>query len=72
VTPSRQAACAIAQPSQILLTPDWTRKGRDVNASKTLMIENLAVLFAAVELKFAHGLQLRKETEKNPRMENTR
>jgi hypothetical protein len=36
------------------------------------MIENLAVLFVAGELKFAHGLQLRKETEKNPRMENTR
>lgn len=44
---------------------DWTRKGRYVNASKTLMIENLAVLFAADELKFAHDLPLRSEIEED-------
>jgi hypothetical protein len=44
---------------------EWGRSGRYVNASKTLMIENLAVLFAAGELKFAHDLQLRKEIEED-------
>lgn len=44
---------------------EWRRSGRYVNASKTLMIENLAVLFAAGELKFAHDLQLRKEIEED-------
>lgn len=44
---------------------DWTRKGRYVNASKTLMIENLAVLFASGELKFAHDLPLRQEIEED-------
>ena len=42
---------------------DWTRKGRYVNAGKTFMIENLAVLFAAGEIKFAHDLPLRAELE---------
>ena len=42
---------------------DWTRKGRYVNAGKTFMIENLAVLFAAGEIKFAHDLPLRAEIE---------
>ena len=41
----------------------WRRSGRYVNASKTLMIENLAVLFASGDLKFAHDLPLRKEIE---------
>lgn len=40
---------------------EWRRSGRYVNASKTLMIENLAVLFASGDLKFAHDLLLRKE-----------
>lgn len=44
---------------------EWRRSGRYVNASKTLMIENLAVLFAAGELTFAHDLQLRKEIEED-------
>ena len=44
---------------------DWRRSGRYVNASKTLMIENLAVMFAAGELKFAHDLLLRKEIEED-------
>ena len=42
---------------------DWSRKGRYVNASKTLMVENLAVLFAAGEIKFAHDLPFRAEME---------
>jgi hypothetical protein len=44
---------------------EWRRSGRYVNASKTLMIENLAVLFAAGDLKFAHDLPLRKEIEED-------
>lgn len=44
---------------------DWTRKGRYVNAGKTFMIENLAVLFAAGEISFAHDLPLRQEIEED-------
>ena len=44
---------------------EWRRSGRYVNASKTLRIENLAVLFAAGELTFAHDLPLRKEIEED-------
>lgn len=44
---------------------EWRRSGRYVNASKTLMIENLAVLFAAGDLKFAHDLAMRKEIEED-------
>ena len=44
---------------------DWTRKGRYVNAGKTFMVENLAVLFAAREIEFAHDLALRKEIEED-------
>lgn len=44
---------------------DWTRKGRYVNAGKTFMIENLAVLFAAGEIRFAHDLPLRAEIEQD-------
>lgn len=42
---------------------DWSRKGRYVNASKTLMIENTSVLFSSGELKFAHDLPMRKQIE---------
>lgn len=43
---------------------DWTKKGpRYVNAGKTFMVENLAVLFAAGEIRFAHDLPLRAEIE---------
>lgn len=42
---------------------EWRRKGRYVNASKTLMIENTAVLFASGELKFANDLPLKGELE---------
>jgi len=44
---------------------EWRRAGRYVNASKTLMIENLAVLFASGDLKFAHDLPLRSEIEED-------
>lgn len=44
---------------------EWRRSGRYVNASKTLMIENLAVLFASGDLKFAHNLPLRHEIEED-------
>ena len=45
---------------------DWNKKTtRYVNAGKTFMIENLAVLFAAGELKFAHDLPLRQEIEED-------
>ena len=43
---------------------DWSKKGaRYVNAGKTFMIENLAVLFASGDIKFAHDLPLRDEIE---------
>lgn len=44
---------------------EWRRSGRYVNASKTLMVENLAVLFASGDLKFAQDLPLRKEIEED-------
>lgn len=48
---------------QMTAGQDWSKKGRYVNASKTLMVENLAVQFAAGEIKFAHDLLLRAEIE---------
>ncbi len=43
---------------------DWTKKGaRYVNAGKTFMIENLAVLFASGDIKFAPDCPLRGEIE---------
>lgn len=50
---------------QMTAGQEWRRKGRYVNASKTLMIENTSVLFAAGELKFAHDLPLRGEIEQD-------
>lgn len=44
---------------------EWSRKGRYVSAGKTFMIENLAVLFAAGDLKFARDLPLRAEIEQD-------
>ena len=44
---------------------EWRRSGRYVNASKTLMIENLAVLYASGDFKFAHDLPLRSEIEED-------
>jgi len=44
----------------------WEKKGaRYVNAGKTFMIENLSVLFASGDLKFAHDLPLRAEIEED-------
>lgn len=44
----------------------WAKKGaRYVNAGKTFMIENLSVLFASGDLKFAHDLPLRAEIEED-------
>jgi hypothetical protein len=42
---------------------EWSKKGRYVNAGKTAMIETLAVMFAAGEIKFAHDCPLRAEIE---------
>jgi len=43
---------------------EWRKAGaRYVNCGKTFMIENLAVLFASGDIKFAHDLPLRKEIE---------
>jgi len=43
---------------------DWSKKSsRYVNAGKTFMIENLAVLFASGDIKFAYDLPLRDEIE---------
>lgn len=44
---------------------EWRRSGRYVNAAKTLMVENLAVLFSSGDLKFAQDLPLRKEIEED-------
>ncbi|TDL78119.1 hypothetical protein E2L08_12530 [Palleronia sediminis] len=42
---------------------EWSKKGRYINAGKTAMVETLAVLFAAGEIKFAHDCPLRAEIE---------
>jgi hypothetical protein len=43
---------------------DWSKKsGRYVSAGKTFLVENLAVMFAAGEIKFAHDCPLRPEIE---------
>jgi hypothetical protein len=45
---------------------DWRKaSARYVNAGKTFMIENLAVLFASGDIKFAHDLPLRQEIEED-------
>lgn len=44
---------------------EWSKKGRYVNAGKTAMIETLAVMFAAGEIKFAHDCPLRAEIEQD-------
>jgi len=45
---------------------DWRQASvRYVNAGKTFMIENLAVLFASGDIKFAHDLPLRQEIEED-------
>ncbi len=42
---------------------DWSRKGKYVNAAKSLIIENTAVLFASGDLKMAHDLLLKSDIE---------
>lgn len=45
---------------------EWSKKsGRYVSAGKTFMVENLAVMFAAGEIKFAHDCPLRSEIEED-------
>ena len=44
---------------------EWSKKGRYINAGKTAMIETLAVMFAAGEIKFAHDCPLRAEIEQD-------
>ncbi|MEM8692449.1 MAG: hypothetical protein AAGG57_11255, partial [Pseudomonadota bacterium] len=44
---------------------EWKRSGKYINASKTLMIENTAVLFASGELKIAHDLAIKPEIEQD-------
>lgn len=53
------------QAIQMTSGQEWSRKGRYINAGKMLMIETLAVMFAAGEIMFAHDLPLRSEIEKD-------
>lgn len=49
---------------QMTAGQNWeTKSARYTNAGKTLLVENLAVLFAAGEIEFAHDLPLRDEIE---------
>lgn len=50
---------------QMTAGQEWRRSGKYINASKTLMIENTAVLFASGELKIAHDLPLKQEIEQD-------
>lgn len=53
------------QAIQMTAGQDWSRKGRYINVSKTLLVETLSVLFSSRDLTFAHGLPLRKEIEED-------
>jgi hypothetical protein len=48
---------------QMTAGSEWRRSGKYVNASKSLMIENTAVLFATGELNFAPELELKADIE---------
>lgn len=50
---------------QMVAGQNWVRKGKYVNAAKSLIIESLSVLFASGELTFAKDLPLRKEIEED-------
>ena len=51
---------------QIIGGQDWRQaSARYVNAGKTFMVENLSVLFASGDLKFARDLPLRSEIEED-------
>lgn len=46
---------------QMTAGQNWKRSGRYTNVGKTLMLENLSVLFATHELQFAQDLALRED-----------
>ena len=46
---------------QMTVGQEWKRKGRYVNVGKNLLLENLSMLFATGDLKFAAGLALRED-----------
>lgn len=46
---------------QITAGQQWKRRGKYVNAGKTFLLENLAVLFQTGELKFANDLPLKDQ-----------
>jgi len=50
---------------QMVAGQQWTRKGLYCNVGKSLLVENLAVLFASGELKFASDLPLRQVIEQD-------
>lgn len=50
---------------QMVAGQNWVRKGRYVNAAKSLIIESLSVMFASGDLTFAKDLPLRKEIEED-------
>lgn len=56
----------VPSTTQLQALAAWRKAtARYVNAGKTFMIENLAVLFASGDIKFAHDLPLRKEIEED-------
>lgn len=50
---------------QMTAGQDWSRKGRYLNVSKTLLVETLSVMFSSGDLTFANGLALQKEIEED-------
>lgn len=50
---------------QMVAGQNWVRKGKYVNAGKTLIIEALSVLFSSGELTFARDLTLRRDIEED-------
>ena len=50
---------------QMVAGQNWVRKGKYVNAAKSLIIESLSVMFASGDLTFAKDLPLRKEIEED-------
>jgi hypothetical protein len=46
---------------QMTAGQNWKRSGRYTNVGKTLMLENLSVLFASGQLEFAEDLPLRED-----------
>ncbi|MFK7868651.1 MAG: hypothetical protein AB8B58_05355 [Roseobacter sp.] len=50
---------------QMTAGQEWSKKGRYVNAGKTLLVETTAVMFASGDLKFADDLALREKLEED-------